>query len=127
MQHRIVIEFDSGTGNMEVDTGSTESSQAATILLSGAKKLRQQEGVLQCTVTKDVKTQGVSVDFQSDEIKDWGELLGMLDQAKRQSEFQQWYGMFMAAQGKMAAQAQAEMHRLQMAAGAGKRLHLPGG
>jgi hypothetical protein len=125
MIRKILVEFDTTDGKIVVDTHDTESVQAANIILTGAKKLREKEGILQVVLTKDVKTQGVMLDFQKDEVKDWAEVLAILTQGVRLAEFQQWMGMFVQAQQMMAQQAMQAAHGQQITNALKNKLHLP--
>ncbi len=109
MKRRLVVEVDGDVVTVEGGGDDLDDKAKANLLLLAAKKLRLTEGVLQLSVFKDLATQAVGLDFQKDEIKDWSEALGMLDQAKRTCEFQQWFNMFMSAQQAVAMQAQAAM------------------
>jgi hypothetical protein len=116
MKRRITIDVDE-EGCLTIEGGGDDIAPQvkSNILMAAAKKIRQAEGnLLQLIVFKDLKTQSVSIDFQKDEVKDWGEAMGMLEQAKRFCEFQSWFNMFMLANQQMAMQAQAAMQAEQV-------------
>lgn len=125
MKRNIVVEVDDQdeitvtsdtTGETSAEGVEVDQSRGtARILMAAAKKIRKDEGILSLTVMKDLKSQSVGVDFQKDEIKDFGEALGMLEQARRLVEFQQWFGMFAGAQQAIAMQAHAAQQQIQVA------------
>ena len=110
MLHEIKIAFDTSNGQIAVDTGDLPTDEALGLMNTARKKIRQAEGVLEVLVTKDVKTQVVSTDFQADEILQWSELLGMLRQSEEEAVFRQ--RMQMGAVAQQNAMAQAQNHHL---------------
>ena len=127
MLHEIKITFNTQDGKIAVDTGDLPTDQALGLMNTARKHIRKQEGTLEVLVTKDVKTQVVTSEFQADEILQWSELLGMLAQASEDAKFKQRLMMTMMAQQRMAAQAQASMQQQGIAQQVARQRAVPGG
>lgn len=109
MKRRLVVEVDGDVVTVEGGGDDLTPQAKAALLMLAAKTVRADSGILQLSLFKDVKTQMVGMDFQKDELKTWGEVVAMLDGARRVAEFQEWFGMFGAAQHQAMAQMQAQM------------------